>query len=94
MVHGEIEITYDQMHRFLSPVISDHNNSLLSHFSYEQAEKLEHIIGLPGFQEYYVPGKKMFPIYFNFFGESQLTIALSAHDNASFYALLQLFIEL
>jgi hypothetical protein len=36
----------------------------------------------------------MFPIYFNFFGESQLTIALSAHDNASFYALLQLFIEL
>jgi hypothetical protein len=55
MVHGEIEITYDQMHRFLSPVISDHNNSLLSHFSYEQAEKLEHIIGLPGFQEYYVP---------------------------------------
>jgi hypothetical protein len=85
MVTGAVPITYDQMHRFLAPVISDHNNNLLMHFSYKKQEALEHIIALPGFQEYYKYEHKMFPIYFNFFGESHITIALQARDTASFY---------
>jgi hypothetical protein len=36
----------------------------------------------------------MFPIFFNFFGETQLTIALSAHDNKSFYKLMNTFIDM
>lgn len=94
MVTGEIEITWDQMPRFLAPVISDHNNNLLAYFSYNNLKKLDEILSLPGFEEYYITEKKMFPIYFNFFGETQLTIALSAHDNKSFYRLLNTFIAL
>ena len=34
----------------------------------------------------------MFPIFYNFFGQSQITIALMAHDNKSFYKLLDVMI--
>jgi hypothetical protein len=89
-----LPIDHTQIHRFLSPVISDHNNNLLCHFSYNKVDKLEHIIELPGFQEYYLTEKKMFPIYFNYFGETHITMALAAHDYASFYRLMHLFIRL
>jgi hypothetical protein len=36
----------------------------------------------------------MFPIFFNFFGETQINIARSAHDNLSFYMLLEVIIKL
>ena len=85
MVSEAIEVTYDKMRRFLTPVISDHNNNLLAHFSYNKAEQLESLLSMPGFQEYYVSEKKMFPIFCNFFGETHITMALLAHDNKSFY---------
>lgn len=70
MVNGDIEITFDQMPRFLTPTISDHNNNLLAYFSYNNLKKLNEILNLPGFEEYYITEKKMFPIFFNFFGET------------------------
>ena len=49
MVSEAIEVTYDKMRRFLTPVISDHNNNLLAHFSYNKAEQLETLLSMPGF---------------------------------------------
>lgn len=34
MAHERMEITYEQMNRFLAPVITDHCNNLLFHFCY------------------------------------------------------------
>lgn len=67
---GKMEITYEQINRFLSPVITDHGSNLMFHFCYNNADKLDEIMNLPGFEEYYLPEKKMFPIYYNFFGET------------------------
>ena len=89
-----LQITYDQINRFLSPVITDHGNNLLFHFCYNKPEKLEEIINLPGFEEYYKSDKKMFPIFYNFFGVSQIKIALAAHDNKSFYKLMFVLINM
>lgn len=36
----------------------------------------------------------MFPIYYNFFGETVITIALKAHDNQSFYKLMFTLIKM
>lgn len=80
-----IEITYDQMPRFLSPVITDSGNNLLFHFCYNHPDKLEEIINQPGFEKYYRADRQMFPIFYNFQGVSQMTIALAALDYASFY---------
>ena len=52
------------------------------------------ILSMPGFLDYYDASKKMFPIFYNFFGETHINIALLAHDNASFYILLDTFIEM
>jgi hypothetical protein len=68
MAHEQMEITYEQMNRFLTPVITDHCNNLLFHFCYNQEDKLEKIITMPGFEEYYHSDKKMYPIFYNFFG--------------------------
>jgi len=94
MLQGQIPITHDQLRRFLTPVMTDHNNSLMHHFSYNHLEQLETIIEMPGFEDYYKVDKKMFPIYYNFFGETQINIALLAHDNDSFYRLLAILIKM
>jgi hypothetical protein len=94
MATERLQITYDQINRFLSPVITDHGNNLLFHFCYNKPEKLEEIINLPGFEEYYKSDKKMFPIFYNFFGVSQIKIALAAHDNKSFYKLMFVLINM
>ena len=49
---------------------------------------------MPGFEEYYIKEKKMYPIYFNFFGQSQIQLSLKAHDNKSFYKLMDIMIKL
>lgn len=49
---------------------------------------------MPGFEEYYKSDKKMYPIYYNFFKQSQITIALMAHDNKSFYKLIEVMISM
>jgi hypothetical protein len=49
---------------------------------------------MPGFEAYYNTEKKMFPVYFNFFGETQINLALAAHDNTSFYLLLELILKM
>ena len=85
MATGEIEINEAEISRFLQPVLTDHNNNLVAYYSYTHLEKLTRILNMPGFDRYYQEEKKMFPIFFNFFGESQLTIALSANDTESFY---------
>jgi hypothetical protein len=43
---------------------------LLHHFSYKRHEVLERLLNMPGFETYYSATKKMFPIFFNFFGET------------------------
>jgi len=43
---------------------------LLFHFCYNKPDILEEIINIPGFEEYYKADKKMFPIFYNFFGVS------------------------
>ena len=48
---------------------------------------------MPGFETYYIKEKKMYPIYFNFFGQSQIQLALRAHDNKSFYRLMDVMIK-
>ena len=68
MATERIAVTYEQMNRFLTPVINDHGNNLMFHFCYQKSELLEEIICLPGFEEYYKQEKKMFPIFYNFFG--------------------------
>jgi hypothetical protein len=85
MATERMDITYDQINRFLTPVITDHGNNLLFHFCYNHPEKLEEILNLPGFEEYYKADKKMYPIFYNYFGVNQITVALAAHDNKSFY---------
>jgi len=52
------------------------------------------IIQMSSFEDYYVIKKKMFPIFFNFFGQTQLSIALHANDYASFSKLLETFIKM
>lgn len=76
LVEGRIEISENQMSRVLTPVLSDHNNNLIHHLSYNKKEKLEEILSMPGFESYYkkVEGRK--PIFFNFYGDSQINIAL------------------
>jgi hypothetical protein len=74
-------------------VLTDSNNNLLAYVSYMQHEKLESILSMPGFDVYYLESYKMFPIFFNFHGESQLTMALAANDTTSFNLLLQAFIK-
>ena len=94
MLHGTVAITHDQIFRFLTPVLSDNNNNLLHHFSYNHLDSLEMILEMPGFESYFTIDKKMVPIFYNFFGETQINIALLAHDNASFYKLLDTFIKM
>lgn len=86
-------ITHDQLTRFLTPVITDANNNLLHHFSYNHLEQLQSILEMPGFEEYFNTEKKMFPIFYNFFGETQISTALLAHDKESFYWLLKTLIK-
>jgi len=74
--------------------MSDNNNNLLHHFSYNQLDTLEMILEMPSFESYFVIEKKMFPIFFNFYGETQINISLLAHDNASFYKLLDIFVKM
>jgi hypothetical protein len=75
-------------------VLSDNNNNLLHHFSYNHLDSLEMIVEMPGFESYYDVEKKMFPIFYNFYGETQINIALLAHDNPSFYKLLDIFVKM
>ena len=91
---GTVPITHEQMFRLLTPVLSDNNNNLLHHFSYNHLNQMTQIIQMNCFKEYYVIKKKMFPIFFNFFGQTQLSIALQANDIASFYKLLETFIKM
>jgi len=65
-----IAVTPELIARFLTPVITDHNNNLLHHISYNRIDQLQEIIAMPGFAEYYSVEKKMFPIFYNFFGET------------------------
>jgi len=67
---------------------------LLFHFCYNKPDILEEIINLPGFEEYYKADKKMFPIFYNFFGVSQISITLAAHDKKSFYKLMFVLINM
>jgi hypothetical protein len=82
------------MFRILTPVLSDNNNNLLHHFSYNHFDKLTQILELNSFSDYYNTQKKMFPIFYNFFGQTQLSIALQANDYKSFYKILDIFIEM
>ena len=74
-------------------MITDHGNNLLFNICFNQEEKLESILSMPGFEAYYIKEKKMYPIYFNFFGQSQIQLALRAHDNKSFYRLMDVMIK-
>jgi hypothetical protein len=94
ILSGSVPITHEQMFRLLTPVLSDNNNNLLHHFSYNHLDQLTQIIQMNSFEEYYVTKKKMFPIFFNFFGQTQLSIALQSNDNASFYKLLDIFLKM
>ena len=49
---------------------------------------------MPGFEEYYKKEKKMYPIYFNFFGQSQIQLSIKAHDNISFYKLMDIMVKM
>lgn len=51
-------------------MLSDNNNNLLHHFSYSHLDTLELILEMPGFESYYNTENKMFPIFYNFFGET------------------------
>ena len=53
LAQERLEVTYDQIKRFLSPVMTDNGNSLLFHFCFNKSEKLEEIMNLPGFEEYF-----------------------------------------
>ncbi len=94
MVTEKMEITYNQMKRFLTPVITNHSNNLLFNICYNQCEKLEKILSMPRFEEYYIKDKKMYPIYFNFLVQSQIQLSLKAHDNNSFFKWMDVMIKL
>lgn len=79
MLQGSLPVTNDQIFRLLTPVLTDNNNSLLHHFSYNYFERLKAILEMSSFQDYYKTQKKMFPIFYNFFGQSQISIALQAN---------------
>lgn len=70
MLEEELPVTFDILHRFLTPVLSDHSNNLVHHISYNKVEILEEILAMPGFEHYYDQKKKMFPIFYNFYGET------------------------
>ena len=36
----------------------------------------------------------MYPIYFNFFGQSQIQLSIKAHDNISFYKLMDIMVKM
>lgn len=55
---------------------------------------LESILSMPGFEDYYVKEKKMFPIYFNFLGKSQIQLSFEAHCYKSFYKLLEIMVKM
>jgi hypothetical protein len=74
--------------------MSDDNNNLLHHFSFNHLEQLEAIIEMPGFEDYFNTEKKMFPIFYNFRGETQINLAMQARDINSFYRLLDTLIKM
>lgn len=76
------------------PAISDNNNNLLAYISYINIKTLNKVLDMPMLEQYYSREKKMFPIFFNFFGESQLNMALLANDHESFYRLQVLFVKM
>ena len=76
------------------PAISDNNNNLLAYISYINIDNLKKVLNMPMFEQFYRKEKKMFPIFFNFFGESQLNMALLANDHESFYRLQVLFVKM
>jgi hypothetical protein len=94
LLNGIIPSNHDQMFRILTPVLSDNNNNLLHHFSYNHFDQLTQILELKSFSDYYNTQKKMFPIFYNFFGQTHLGIALQANDFKSFHKLLDMFIEM
>jgi hypothetical protein len=93
LTEGRIPVDDSQIHRILTPILSDDNNNLLHHLCYAYPERLTEIIELPGFHQFYSKSENMFPIFFNFNGQSPISLALAARDNESFYILLDTMLE-
>lgn len=47
---------------------------------------------MPGFEKFYKRIKNRYPIFFNFFGLSQINIAFNAYDYESFYKLIDIML--
>lgn len=73
-------------------MLSDHNNNLIHHLSFNKKEKLEEILAMPGVQKYYSKYEHCRPIFFNFFGQSQLDLAFEATDYETFQVLIDVLL--
>ena len=76
----------------MRPVIGDYNRNLIHHLSKNQHDLLEQIIEMPGVESFYSQQLTKTPIFFNFFGQTQLQLALNARDQESFYSLMELLL--
>jgi hypothetical protein len=70
LVEGRLEITDNQLSRVLTPVISDHNNNLIHHLSFNKKDRLVQIFEMPGLDRYYREIPYRHPFFFNLFGKS------------------------
>ena len=69
-------------------MLYDYNQNLIHHLSYNKKEKLVKILEMPSLETYYKKIEHRYPIFFNFFGQSQINLALKATDYESFYILI------
>jgi hypothetical protein len=93
LVESRIEITHHQLERVLTPVMSDNNNNVIHHLSFNNLEKIESILEMPGVDHYYGRNNDQYPIYFNFLGLSQINLSLKARDFKTFYLLLDILMD-
>jgi hypothetical protein len=76
----------------LTPVLYDNNQNLIHHLSFNKKEKLVEILEMPSVAMFYNKIEHRYPIFFNFFGQSQINLALEATDYESFYILQELML--
>lgn len=73
-------------------MLYDNNQNLIHHLSFNKKEKLVEILEMPSVAMFYNKIEHRYPIFFNFFGQSQINLALEATDYESFYILQELML--
>ena len=93
IIKERVQITEDQIHRVLNPVLSDNNRSILHHLSARRLPTLQKLFSFTKLREYVSDREKRFIFFLDFENKSPLCYALNNFDLESFKFLLQQLVE-